>query len=348
VVDGWCLSVLLNELIEIYRAVDRGQEPALPLIRPFRDYVAWLRQRDDGEAQEHWRQALRGITAPTTLGLDGLVRDRGSSQDDSFAEHEISLPSSSTAALEELGRSRRLTLSTLIQGAWALLLSRYSGRPDVLFGVTISGRPPEVAGIESMVGMFVNVLPLRVVVNEESSLVPWLRQLQANLVELRRFEAIPLARIRTWSDIPPGTQLFDSIVIVQNLPFQASLRERASNLGIEAARYHERTHYPLSLVVVPGSELVIRIAFDARRFESGAIERLLGHFQTILQAMAADPDRQILDLPSMTLSEQAQVLNEWSGSQADLSPNELDLARLSAEELDELMVRLGSGMRQES
>src|SRR5205814_9438103 len=104
------------------------------------------------------------------------------------------LPAPATAALQALTRSRRLTLSTLIQGAWALLLSRYSGRGDVLFGITVAGRPPELVGVESMVGMFLNVLPLRVAVIEDAPLVPWLRELQAEIVKLRQFEAIPLAR----------------------------------------------------------------------------------------------------------------------------------------------------------
>src|SRR5262249_33547623 len=263
------------------------------------------------------------------------------------AERETSLPVDLTAALEDLGRSRRLTLSSLIQGAWAVLLSRYSGRRDVLFGVAVSGRPPQVAGVESMVGMFINVLPLRVAVTEDSNLVPWLRQLQLNMVELRRFEAVPLARIRGWSDVPPGTPLFESIVIVQNLPFQASLRERAGNLGIEAPRFLERTHYPLAVTVIPGAELAIRITFDTHRCEAGVGERLVRHFQPILQAMVAHADRQMLDLPSMSGSEQAQVLNEWSISQADLPRDEPDLTQLSAEELDDLIIRLGSGMREE-
>ena len=227
-------------------------------------------------------------------------------------ERETVLPADVTAALEALGRSRRLTLSTLIQGAWALLLSRYSGRSDVLFGVTVSGRPPELSGVESMVGMFINVLPLRVAVTEESNLVPWLRELQATMVELRRFEAIPVSPNPAWSDVPPGMPLFESILIVQNLPFVASLQERANRLGIESARYLERTHYPLTVTVVPGNELAIKIGFDARRFDPCAIERTLGHLRTVLEAMAVDPERRLVDLPWMTESEQEQLIGQWT------------------------------------
>ena len=206
-----------------------------------------------------------------------------------IAERETALPADMTAMLQALGRSQRLTLSTLIQGAWALLLSRYSGRSDVLFGVTVSGRPPELPGVESMVGMFINSLPLRVAVVEEAYLVPWLRELQATMIELRRFEAIPLSHIQAWSEVPPGMPLFESIVIVQNLPFVASLQERADRLGIESPRYLERTHYPLAVTVVPGTELGIKISFDSDRFDPSAIDRMLGHLRHVLEAMAVDP-----------------------------------------------------------
>ena len=156
VVDGWCLSVLLHEFLDIDEAVRREREPTLQPIRPFRDYVAWLRDRDDIEAEGYWRQALRGFKAATPLGLDGWSSGRRGTLRECAIERETVLAADVTARLQDVGRSRRLTLSTLIQGAWALLLSRYSGRSDVLFGVTVSGRPPELRGVELMVGMFIN------------------------------------------------------------------------------------------------------------------------------------------------------------------------------------------------
>ena len=161
VVDGWCLSVLLHEVLDIYEAIRRGREPESRPGRPFRDYVAWLRDRDDRDAEGHWRQALRGVRAATSIGVDGPSPERRDAVPDVVAERLISLSADATAAIQALARSHRLTLSTLIQGAWAMLLSRYSGQDDVLFGVTVAGRPSELAGVESMVGMFINVLPLR-------------------------------------------------------------------------------------------------------------------------------------------------------------------------------------------
>ena len=340
VIDGWCLSVLLHEFLDIDESIRRGREPALKPIRPFRDYVAWLRDRDDAEAEGYWRQALRGVTAATPLGLEGRSLGRGRTSRETMAERATALPADVTAMLNALGRSRRLTLSTLIQGAWALLLSRYSGRSDILFGVTVSGRPPELPGVESMVGMFINSLPLRVSVIEEAYLVPWLGELQATMFELRRFEAIPLSQIQAWSDVPAGTPFFESIIIVQNLPFVASLQERANRLGIESPRYLERTHYPLAVTVVPATELEIKISFDSDRFDASAIDRMLRHLRNVLEAFAVDPDRQLVDLPLMTESEQEQLIGPWNGSQGEPLMDDLQLDRFTESQLDALIDRL--------
>jgi aryl carrier-like protein len=340
-IDGWCLAVLLHEILDIEAAVRQGQEPVLEPSRPFRDYVAWLRDQKDDWAEGYWRNALKGFEAATPLGVDGLsARGRGA-PGGSVADREMLLPPEATAALGAFARSHGLTLSTVLQGAWALLLSRYSGEEEVLFGVTVAGRPPELVGVESMVGMFINVLPLRVAVNEQSRLIPWLGKVQAAMVELRRCEAIPPSRIRSWSDVPRGMPLFESIVIVQNLPFVASLQERASRLGIESARYLERTHYPLAVTVVPGTELGIKISFDTSRFDEGAIDRALLHLRTVLEAMAAEPERRLAELPSLMKSEQEQLLGMGKQSPNELPLDDLDLDQLKDEELDVLLDQLG-------
>jgi aryl carrier-like protein len=340
VIDGWCLSVLLHEILDINEALRRRAEPVLNPSRPFRDYVAWLDNQDQGRAEGYWRQALSGIRAATPLGLDGLVPEAREGRSGAVAERQTRLSTDASAALQALARSRRLTLSTLIQGAWALLLSRYSGREDVLFGVTVAGRPPELAGVESMVGMFINTLPLRVAVTEDSFLVPWLLRLQADIVELRSFEAIPLSRIQAWSEVPPGMPLFESIVIVQNLPFVAALQERANRLGIESAQYLERTHYPIAVTALPGPELRLKIGCDARRFDPGLIERTLGHLRTLLEAMAADPERALVDLSSMQDSEQEQLIGRWNRPPGEPPLDEASLDRLTEQELDALIDQL--------
>jgi non-ribosomal peptide synthetase component F len=258
-------------------------------------------------------------------------------------EREIVIEPATSASLQDLSRSRRLTLSTLIQGAWALLLARYSGRSEVVFGVTVAGRPPELAGVETMIGMFINTLPLRVGVDESAQLVPWLLGLQDRLVELRRFEAIPLARIQGWSEVPPGQPLFESIVTVQNLPFVDTLRERADHLGVESPRYLERTHYPITVTAQPETALRIKIGFDARRFAPDAIERTLGHVRALLLSMASNPEVRLADLPWALDGEGESVPGQQGRppGEGDWDIELPDIDRLDEGELDVLLDQLG-------
>jgi non-ribosomal peptide synthetase component F len=247
------------------------------------------------------------------------------------------LSAAATARLQELARTRRLTLSTLIQGTWALLLSRYGGNDDVLFGVTISGRPPELAGVESMIGMFINVLPLRVSIREEASLCEWLGQLQENVFELRPNEHVPLSKIQSWTAIGAGRPLFESIVTVQNLPFARALEEHAERLGIEEIRDIERAHYPLAVTVRPGSSLELRINFDPNRFETNVISRILGQFAGLLGAMVENPEQTLAELPWVSEREQELLIDDWNRSPEERVPDDADLELLSEDELDSLI-----------
>src|SRR5262249_8411907 len=161
--------------------------------------------------------------------------------------------------------------------------------------------------------------------------------LQDRLVELRRFESIPLSRIQGWSEVPPGIPLFESIVTVQNLPFVEALRERGDRLGVESPRYIERTHFPITVTAVPGTALRITIGFDARRFAADAIERTLGHLGALLQAMADDPERRLDELPWMLDGEHEQIIGRWSLPGAERAWDVPDLDGLDEGELDVLI-----------
>lgn len=278
---------------------------------------------------------------PTPLGIEERPAGLPHRSGPGGADREIAIEPDITAALRELTRSSRITLSTLIQGAWALLLSRYSRRSDVVFGVTVAGRPPELPGVETIVGLFINTMPLRVAVDESSGLIPWLVRLQDRLVEMRRFEAVPLARIQGWSDVPAGTPIFERIVTVQNLPFVEALRTQADRLGIEQPRFVERTHYPIT--ALPGEHLRIRVGFDARRFATEAIDRILAHLRALLLTMADDPSRRLAELPWIFDPRFGRLVDHW-GSPPDGLAVEFpirDIDHLNERELDALIERLG-------
>jgi amino acid adenylation domain-containing protein/non-ribosomal peptide synthase protein (TIGR01720 family) len=317
--DGWSVGLVLGEVFELYEAFRAGEKPALPLPRPFREYVAWLGQRDPAAAEAFWRTELRGFRAPTPLGIDRGARPGGTG---GYGEARLDLSPETTAALAELARRYHVTTGTVMQGAWALLLSRYSGADDVVFGATVSGRPPELPGVDRMVGLFINAVPVRARVPADAVLAPWLQELQARQVEAREHEHAPLTDVRAWSELAGGEPLFDSLLIFENMPMDVSDSERRGGIEIAGFRAFERTNYPLTLVVAPGEGLVLRAMYDADRLDDGAVRRLLGHLRTLLEAAARDPEARLGDLPLLDAEERRRELEEWNATAADFPRGE--------------------------
>ncbi|HEX2188905.1 MAG TPA: amino acid adenylation domain-containing protein, partial [Longimicrobiaceae bacterium] len=307
--DGWSGALVLREVLARHGGTAAGARRA----RPYRDFVAWLRAQDGAAAEAFWRGALAGFRAPTPLAIPA-ADEPGSG----IAEAELRLPEDATRALLALARGRGLTLNTLVQGAWALLLSRWSGEEDVVFGATVSGRPAEIAGVERMVGLFINTLPVRARVRPDAPVGDWLAALQEEQAEARRFEHAPLVQVQAWSEVPPGEALFESLLIFENYPVDDALRDpSAGGPWIADARSLERTTYPLTLMVVPGEELGLRLAYDAARFDGAAVRRLLGHLSGVLSAFAEDPRRR-LDAVALATGEERRVLvGEWSGERRE-------------------------------
>ncbi|MEP6487764.1 amino acid adenylation domain-containing protein [Microcoleus vaginatus GB2-A3] len=317
--DGWSNPTILTEVFDFYQAFLNGEQLSLPRPRPYRDYIVWIQQQNLSEAESFWRQRLQGFTAPTPLPIE---RDFGSAAgEESDREQQILLSVATTAALRSLARQQQLTLNTLVQGAWGLLLSRYSGEEDIIFGTVVSGRPPDLAGVESMVGLFVNTQPARVKIRPKDSLLSWLKQLQDRQIEARQYEYSPLVEVQRWSEVPRRLPLFDTLVVFENYPLESSLQKRVQNLEIESVLSFEKTNYALTLTVVPGEELALKIGYSSNRFEDAAIARMLGHLQTLLEGMTANPERKLSELPLLSAAERQQLLVQWNDTQADYPKN---------------------------
>ncbi|MEE8586119.1 MAG: non-ribosomal peptide synthase/polyketide synthase, partial [Acidobacteriota bacterium] len=319
VLDGWSLSLILKEVFTLYDAFREGQEPSLPPTRPYHDYIAWLLRQDLPQAEAFWRRALQGFEIPTPLSLVTTAASAAPDEADVYGWRELRLSEESSAALQALARRRQLTLNTLMQGAWAYLLSRYSGEEDVVFGVTLAGRPAELEGFQSMVGLFINTLPLRVRVQGTDLLAPWLAEVQQRQTDMRHYEYSPLAEVQRWSMVPPGQPLFESILVFENYPVDDSLSESGLSLGIRQVRSLARTNYPLTLTVSPGRQVVSRLTYDSRRFDSASMQRMLGQLENVLEAIAGEPQSNLSSLPLLGPAERQQVLAEWNDTGVDLA-----------------------------
>ena len=330
ILDGWSLPLLLGEVLAAYEAGLDGAAPRLATPRPFRDFIAWLARRDQGAARAAWRRILAGFEAPNRVGFD---RGEPGAEVRASAVREIRLPAAPLARLTAALRRRGLTLNTAVQGTWALVLSRSGGGDDVVFGMSVAGRPPEIEGVETVLGVFTNTLPLRCRVEVSRPAAVWLETVQAAQVEARRYEWCPLAEIRKESGLRDALPLFESVLVFENYPapegspgVRLELRDVATAL---------ETNYPLLVNANPGGDgLALALTYDARRFAATDVVRLLGHWRVLLGALAADPDVQVGALPWLGEAERHQLLREWNDTErrrsADATLDELVRATAAA------------------
>ncbi len=314
--DGWSVPLLVQEVFGLYDATRRGQELALPPTRPFKDYIAWLHEQPAPAAEQYWRTTLAGFDAPTPLRVDKSVATPPR-QGATYAEEQLLLAPDETSRLQAAARRYHVTMNTLVQGAWALLLSRYSGESDVVFGVTSSGRPPALAGIERMVGMFINTLPARVRVAPDTQVAAWLAQLQRQQAEQREFEHSTLAQVQEWSELPRGTALFESILIYENYPAYSPGQQLGGQLEVHDVNTAGQTNYPITVFAKGTTELLLKLWYDCGRFSADTMTRMLAHLRLLLVNLAADPQRTLRSVELLPATERAQVLGAWNETATD-------------------------------
>ncbi|OBK50779.1 hypothetical protein A5655_24950 [Mycobacterium sp. 1081908.1] len=290
VLDGWSLQILLREIMAAYG----GQ--ALPAPVPYRSFVAWLTDQDVEAARNAWRDLFTGFTEPTLVCP---------SERFGFAEravHCVQLSAASTDALTRLARAEQTTVNMVLQGAWAQLLSTLTGHRDVAFGITVSGRPAELAGAESMVGMFINTVPVRASLTANTTPAQLLAQLQAAHNDTVDHQHHPLREIHR---VTGQDRLFDTLLVYENYPVDTSLK--TGDVSITGVRGREFNHYPLTLQVLPGAQLTLRVEYATKAFDPANIRALTERLQRVLAAMCAYPQRRLSALDVLDADEHAYL-----------------------------------------
>ncbi|WP_370949849.1 amino acid adenylation domain-containing protein [Amycolatopsis sp. cg5] len=307
--DGWSAHRLLADVCATYAGL-----PAGPPRRPFRDYVEWLSTQDQTVAEAHWRRELTGFSTATRLPFDRKPAAAYRPRSTDWVTVEVPEPVS--RRLAELVREHRLTMNTLVQGAWAMTLSRYAGERDVCFGATVSGRPTELTGAEDIAGIFINTLPVRADVDGDRELVPWLLALQDAQAQSRAYESVSLPQIQAWST---GAQLFDSIVVFENYPI-----DRESTVArVREVSANEVNGYPLNVVAYPGERLSFVFRFDPSLFDAATLERLGENLVALLTGIADNPSGRIGTIPMLTEGDQ-RALAEWNDTAAEYQEGTVD------------------------
>ncbi|HEY6122356.1 MAG TPA: amino acid adenylation domain-containing protein, partial [Pyrinomonadaceae bacterium] len=318
--DGRSHFLVLKEVFDIYDAYCSGREPELQQPRPFSDYIKWLGEQDWSKAEAFWRQALRGFTAPTVLGEPSDVSE-APRLGLAHQYEEIRISEELTSQLRLLAKQSEVTLNNLIQASFAQLISRHTGEEDVVFGATRACRHWTGEDAKSMVGLFINTVPLRVCARAEQSFVSWLKELRSQYVALREYEHTPLRKIQEWSEIPRGRSPFETVLVFEEYEMESSFRALGEQWNKRDFRLIEQTNYPLVLAAYAGPDILLKLEYDGRRFNRPIIERMLNHLKTLLESMAADPDRCIGELSMLSETERQQLV-KWNDTCAAFPKHE--------------------------
>ncbi|MBB4685798.1 non-ribosomal peptide synthetase [Amycolatopsis jiangsuensis] len=295
--DGWSVPLLVRELLALY-----GDEDSLPTPRPYRDYLAWLTKQDNAAARKAWRTALTGVDGPT------LLAEGGNGEPDSDPRrYDTELDTATTEALTRLARQQGVTLGTLLHTAWGMLLGASTDRSDVVFGGVVSGRPTDLAGVESMIGLFVNTVPVRVRLQPGEPISTLLRRVQAEQNTLLEHHHVSLAEIQR--DAGAGT-LFDTLVVIENYPVDPDSIDTAgaaAGLRLAGITGSDATHYPVTLIVQPGRRLKLGLLYLPDRRTAGQMATLADRLVRLLTRIAAGPDRALAEFDLLSDGERAQL-----------------------------------------
>ncbi|WP_232000643.1 condensation domain-containing protein, partial [Mycobacterium kyorinense] len=296
VLDGWSMPILMHEIFAGYH------QQRLPAASPYRSFMTWLAQRDRVAAHAAWREVFTDFDSPILVGPPHKLGLRRRSVE------SFRLSAKTTRALTKLARSQHTTVNIVLQGAWALLLSSLTGKHDVAFGTVVSGRPPEVVGAESMVGLLINTVPVRAHIASAASTADLLDQLQNAHNETLEHQHVPLSDIHR---ITGQEQLFDTVFVYENYPTDTGAAPGVDGLSITGFTSRDYYHYPLTVQAGPGTELSLRVQFDTDVFDLDNIEALVERFEQVLVAMTAHPTRPLSSLDLLEGTEHAG-LDGWS------------------------------------
>ncbi|QCX74847.1 Linear gramicidin synthase subunit B [Streptomyces sp. YIM 121038] len=306
--DGWSLPVLLDELATVYAA--GGDASGLPPVTSYREYLAWLARQDKEAARAAWRAELAGAGEPTLVAGPAA----GAPGDAAPVRASVRLSAAASAALTGLARSHGLTLNTVVQGAWALVLARLAGRTDVVFGATVAGRPPELPGAESMVGLFINTLPVRVRLDATLPVARMLTELQERQTALMAHQHLGLADIQAAAG--PGAA-FDTLLVHENYPRVTGDAPRPDAPALTVAESRQATHYPLSVGVVPGDRVRVDVTHQPGPVDPDVGEGLTGVVARVLEQIAADPSVPVGRVGVLTGPERGLVLEGWGATEGE-------------------------------
>ncbi|KAJ0071934.1 amino acid adenylation domain-containing protein [Bacillus altitudinis] len=308
--DGWCFGLVVQELFAIYHALLHDIPYRLEPVKPYKEYIQWLEKQDKQASLEYWTQSLAGFEGQSTF-----KEQRKQTNEHELGGIEWAMSKEETAALSELALQQNATLSSALQSAWSILLSRYQRSNDVLFGTVVSGRPADLAGVDRMVGLFINVIPRRIQLTDQMTFRSLLSETQQQSLAAEPHQYIPIYDIQAKAG---QQQLIDHIVVFENVP-AAKKDEQESLLGftVEDMNVYEKSNYDLNLLASPGEQLQLKLAFNQRAFDPAFVRKLKDQLTLLIKEAIKHPDQSVHTLTLVTKQEKQRMLEEWNAPELE-------------------------------
>ncbi|ASR47662.1 non-ribosomal peptide synthetase [Paenibacillus kribbensis] len=332
VMDGWCLSLVNKEVFESYAALQEGRVPELAPAVPYSSFIEWLEAQDREASADYWRSYLSGYEQQTALPAVKTGRkNEGYTASDwvTDLEHELTL------RVEETAKRYQVTMNTLLQTAWGIVLQKYNNHNDVVFGSVVSGRPSDIIGVEDIIGLFINTIPVRVRTEPGETFAEVMKNMQEQALASHTYDTYPLFEIQALTD--QKQDLINHIMVFENYPVDEQVEELGndgqSTFTISNVVATEQTNYDLSVVVMPGEGIKIRFMYNALSYDQAGIERLYGHFVRLLEQILLNPNVCVEELELVTAAEKQQITGEFNDT-ASAYPRNQTIHKLFEEQAE--------------
>jgi amino acid adenylation domain-containing protein len=316
--DGWCTTILIKDMLLIYQYLKQGKTVNLPVEVPYKNYINWLERQDKEKGIRYWKNTLANYESPARIPFCRHNRP-GEKNRYKQKEYRFAIDKTLTGKLKKFSNETNVTISTIFQTLWGILLQKYNDTDDVVFGVVVSGRPPNIEGIETMVGLFINTIPLRIKSETGETFEHLLHKVQTQMIQSKKYEFVPLAEIQSAS--PLKRPLVNHLVIFENYPVDKKIkhlnRDSGPGFSVESVEAFEQTSYDLNIIAALTEKLQVVISYNSTEYTDHAIERIEKHLVRIIQQVSAAPGTRPEEIAIVSGEEKNRLLYELNDTEAD-------------------------------
>ncbi len=315
--DGWCMSILFGELLKRYTSFYGKTKLELPQVTPYRNYIEWLQKNDENSALEYWDKYLQGYST------QALLPQMNKRENQSYKQKQFTmkLDEECVRNIEDMGKQYHVTQNTVIQSVWGILLQKYTGNEDVVFGAVVSGRPAEIENIENMLGLFINTIPVRISTQSQTKFSELVTARQDEALEAEQHSYISLSKVQAASELKQG--LFDHIIIYENYPMGQNASQAAgydsTGFIVHGVEAFEQTNYDFNIIVTSANGIEIDFRYNACVYEEWLIEQVARHLETIIKQVSHNFEIAIEDIDLLQEEERQQLLYEFNYTYCDYS-----------------------------